>query len=471
VNGGLIRRSGLIAAALSLTLLFGADVFLDSGSSARASDSETAALIDDINSYRTSHGIAPLAVSGSANADAQAAAQGAVDACGYNYGLNGHNSMLVSYGFETADNTSNGPGIFPAWESDTYYNGEFSNPSYGSVGIGRAKSSSCTQWGYLWVAYFDTGGGPATTPPPTPLPTPTPSPTPTNAPTPTSTPAPTATSPPSGSHTPTSTAAPTGHVSPTPTPTPSVSPAATTPAVMPGDVDCGGTINMEDVILLLEAAANVPAFAPCMHLAGIDCTGGVDAADALVLLEFLENIPYRLPDGCPPLGSPAPSPTLGPSKTPTPTPGVTPISAGINHCQLAMVAYQLDTAESMNGEESCTPVPGTAYDCAFSTADHKAVCGASPSDFPDYTCSFTSAGFADCLPSTEAPKYLCFDDGAHMVECLPTQAGYASYDCAVNGSDVTCTSDAPAPDFACRREGATFSCLALASATPTASPG
>ncbi len=122
---------------------------------------------------------------------------------------------------------------------------------------------------------------------------------------------------------------------------------------MPGDVDCGGTVNMRDVILLLQAAANVPVLVPCLQLAGVDCTGGVDAADALVLLEFLENIPYHLPDGCPPLGSP--------------TPGVAPIPAGINHCELAMVAYEMDTAESLNGEESCAPSAGTAYDCVFST--------------------------------------------------------------------------------------------------------
>jgi hypothetical protein len=241
---------------------------------------------------------------------------------------------------------------------------------------------------------------------------------------------------------------------------------------MPGDVDCGGTINMKDVILLLEAAANVPAFAPCLQLAGVDCTGGVDAADALVLLEFLENIPYHLPDGCPPLGSPTPSPTTVPTLEPTltPTPGVTPIPAGINHCELAMVAYQMDTAESLNGEESCAPSAGTAYDCVFSTDDHKTVCVSSSTDFPDYTCSFY-AGFADCVLDTGAPEYQCFNNGVHMVECLPAHAGYAWYDCALNGDDVTCTSVAPTPNFVCRHEGVKFSCLALAPSAPTASPG
>jgi hypothetical protein len=243
---------------------------------------------------------------------------------------------------------------------------------------------------------------------------------------------------------------------------------------MPGDVDCGGTINMRDVILLLQAAADVPVSAQCLGLAGVDCTGGVDATDVLVLIEFLENIPYHLPDGCPPLGSPTPSPTpvptLEPTQTATPTPGVTPMPSGINHCALAMVAYQLDTAESLNGEESCTPGAGTAYDCVFNGGGYSAACTASSSDFPNYSCVFDST-VGDCLPDAGAPEYQCFDDSAHVVECLPTHAGYAWYDCAVSGDDVTCTSAAPTPDFACRRDGAVFSCLALASATPTAPPG
>jgi uncharacterized protein YkwD len=78
VNGSLIRRSGLIVAALSLALLFGAGVFLNSGSSAKASDSETAALIGDFNQYRASHGVAALSTSSSAEADAQAGANDSV---------------------------------------------------------------------------------------------------------------------------------------------------------------------------------------------------------------------------------------------------------------------------------------------------------------------------------------------------------------------------------------------------------
>jgi hypothetical protein len=245
---------------------------------------------------------------------------------------------------------------------------------------------------------------------------------------------------------------------------------------MPGDIDCGGTINMYDVIVLLKVAAHVAVVAPCLGVTGIDCIGGVDARDALILLEFLENIPYHLPDGCPPLGSrtpsPTPLPTLEPTQTatPTPTPGVTPIPAGINHCELAMVAYQLDTAESLNGDESCAPGGGTAYGCVFSTADHNAICLSSSSDFPDYTCSL-AAGFADCIPNTGAPEYQCFDDGAHMVECLPTHIGYALYDCALSGDDVTCTSVASSPNFVCRREGAVFNCVPLAPPAPSASPG
>lgn len=250
---------------------------------------------------------------------------------------------------------------------------------------------------------------------------------------------------------------------------------------MPGDVDCDGTINMGDVLLLLKVIAHVPTLAACLALAGVDCTGGVDAADVLVLLEFIEGIPYHLPDGCPSLGSPTPAPTPLETPTPTPTatleptetptPAITPVPLGINHCEFAMIAYHLDTNESLDGFEHCTPGAGTAYDCAFSADGYSAACTASSSDFPNYSCSFIDSNFGDCVPDAGAPEYQCFDNGAHMVECLPTHTGYAWYDCAVSGDDVTCTSVAPTPNFACRHEGIEFSCLALPPATPTTSPG
>jgi len=258
-------------------------------------------------------------------------------------------------------------------------------------------------------------------------------------------------------------------------------PTVTPLPVLPGDVDCGGTINMGDVLLLLKVIAHVPTLAACLALAGVDCTGGIDAADALVLLEFIEGIPYHLPDGCPSLGSPTPAPTPLETPTPTPTatleptetptPGITPVPLGINHCEFAMIAYHIDTNESLHGFEHCTPGAGTAYGCDFSADGYSAACTASSSDFPNYSCSFVDSNFGDCVPNAGAPEYQCFDNGAHMVECLPTHIGYAWYDCAVSGDDVTCTSVAPTPNFACRHEAAEFSCLALAPATPTASPG
>ncbi len=467
-------------AALSLTFLLGAGVFIDSGSYARASDSETTALIGDFNQYRVQQGVPPLVESSALDTSAQAASMNSLAQCGYILpnpsGVSSYTTWQV-YGYSTAAE------VWAAEQTDSSILSVIANPAYNATGIGFAHSDTCNL-GNLWTIIVAQMSG--IIPPPTPSVTPATSPTPTSSSTPTpatTTPTPTASPNPSDTNTvyptlpdrgtPSPTESPGGSTTPTdvaPTTVPTVTPLP----VLPGDVDCGGTINMGDVLLLLKVIAHVPTLA-CLALAGVDCTGGVDAADVLVLLEFIEGIPYHLPDGCPSLGSPTPAPTPQETPTPTPTatqtPGITPVPLGINHCEFAMIAYHLDTNESLDGFEHCTPGAGTAYGCDFSADGYSAACTASSSDFPNYSCSFVDSNFGDCVPDAGAPEYQCFDDGAHMVECLPTHTGYVWYDCVVSGDDVTCTSVAPAPNFACLHEGAEFSCLALAPTTPTASPG
>ena len=84
---------------------------------------------------------------------------------------------------------------------------------------------------------------------PTPTPSPTPSPTPTAAPTPSPSPAPTPTA------------------APTPTPSPTPPPA---PTPQKGDIDCNGTIESVDALLLLRRVAGLPVTLPegCQPLAG-----------------------------------------------------------------------------------------------------------------------------------------------------------------------------------------------------------
>jgi hypothetical protein len=347
VTGALIRKSGLVLAALSLLLLFGAGALLDRDLSANAS-SEPSTLVGYFNQYRASHGLAALSANGTMMSNAQDQAQQNVANCQFGNTYPGHSKPAGvtstkdwnTYGF------NNAAAIWAVYEQDTQVSGWILDSYYTVVGIGLAYNGSC-QWGNIWVLDLGHSSGNVATPTPThtataspvhtpthtPSPTPhTPIPTPTPAtttPTPTASPASsgttttypttpdrgTPTAP--GSETPTATASETPIVTGFPTQTPPGTPTPTpAPTPMPeiaGDVTCGGIINLADVLLLLEAAADVGTNAPCMHPTGIDCTGGVDATDALLLLEYIEGIEYFLPDGCPALGStptPTPSPTV-----------------------------------------------------------------------------------------------------------------------------------------------------------------
>jgi hypothetical protein len=334
VREGLIRRPFVALAALSLILFLTTAFALSSRApAADASDSETAALIGLINGGRGS----PLSVSAGANSDAQSAAQTAVDACAYNYTLMGHNKMLVSYGFVTAQT------IYNAWAADSYYSSVMNDPNLHSVGIARAKKQGCN-FGYLWIAYFDKGGGGSVTA----APTHTPSPTPSRTPSPTAVSSLTPTATPTGTPTPSSTPTPTSGcagvsdvgnqcTSPTPTFTAVGDPTPTAAPEMPGDADCDGDVDSEDGILVLMLAAGFSPSVPCLDLHGVNCQGLVDITDALAILSYLGGIPFELPVGCPPLGTvvtPSPSPVPTTSATPTATPGptetpaVTPAASG-----------------------------------------------------------------------------------------------------------------------------------------------
>lgn len=469
-----------LAALSFLLLLIIAFALTNRAPSAGAADSQTAALIELINNYRTSHGRGALSVSADANADAQSAAQTAVNACAYNYGLSGHNAILVTYGYSTADT------IFNAWIADSGYLSVLNNANYHSVGIGRANGTQCN-WVYLWVAYFDLAGSGTTTPTYTPSPTPskTPSPTPSKTPSPT----------PGSSLTPTPTVTPTSTPTPTPSPTPddcagvtdvsiqctftptavpTDSPTPTAVPEMPGDADCDGDVDSADGILVLMLAAHLGPTTPCLSFDGVNCQGLIDVTDVLALLAYLGDIRFELPVGCPPLGiivtlSPSPVPTASPTPTATPTPtptppptsaspvpSVTPVGESVHHCLLALLSYQLDTGQ-LGGEVRCTPAAGTGYDCYFGNVN--AACMASSNAYPDYACSLT-ADFADCTPYSGDPEYQCFLNTPGAVECLPTQAGYPTYECGISGGAVTCTSDPPFPDFVCTKQAVDFDCVA-----------
>ena len=127
----------------------------------------------------------------------------------------------------------------------------------------------------LPIPYTVAGGsvvcGSVSQPTPTPGPTSTPTPTATPTPTPTRTPTPTAVATPAPARTPTPTSSGAATPTPAPTPTPTATPAATAPATQTPPLPARGDLN---------------------------CDGSVDSVDALVILRHVAALPVNLPAGC-----------------------------------------------------------------------------------------------------------------------------------------------------------------------------
>jgi len=125
----------------------------------------------------------------------------------------------------------------------------------------------------------------------------------------------------------------TGPQGPTPllfTPTPKPSPS--------GDIDCNGSVNAVDSLMLLRfvAGLSVTQYDPCPAIGGpgveagvfgdVDCTGIINSVDSLQILRFTAGLPVSTPDGCPYIGPTTPTPRPTPTPVPTP-PGQTPSPA------------------------------------------------------------------------------------------------------------------------------------------------
>ena len=78
-----------------------------------------------------------------------------------------------------------------------------------------------------------------------------------------------------------------------------------------GDVNCGGTVDAIDALLILRSVAGLPVSANCINGSGdVNCSGTIDAIDALLILRQVAGLPVNLPAGCTPIGQaigPAPS--------------------------------------------------------------------------------------------------------------------------------------------------------------------
>ncbi|MEE9472564.1 MAG: hypothetical protein V3V82_01100, partial [Acidimicrobiia bacterium] len=85
--------------------------------------------------------------------------------------------------------------------------------------------------------------------------------------------------------------------------------ASGAPPIVPGDVNCDGSVNPVDALLILRSDVGLPVSADCMAESGdVYCSGTTDVVDALVVLRYSVGLPNQLPPGCPPIGGPVEPP-------------------------------------------------------------------------------------------------------------------------------------------------------------------
>jgi uncharacterized protein YkwD len=298
--------------ALALASLVAALTLLLHPSSGRADpaiDSEEAAFLEILNTYRTQNSRVPLLLHPQLNA---AADWFAADMANDNYWGSGHwdnenpprlppaRAQAFGYNYPVGENIAGGfssaQSVFNAWKGSVGHNRNMLHLSYRVIGIGRYFNAS-SQFRTYWVTDFGTVNS-VVSPTSTPQPTESPTDFPTDAPTPPPTPVPTPI--------------------PTPPPTPTPSPP---PEHGWADLDCSGNTNPGDTIAILAAAAEIEmasaAGADCPHVGDavfvngvprlfgdINCSGYVDAADTVVLLRYLSGLGWSPPvSGCPPPGA------------------------------------------------------------------------------------------------------------------------------------------------------------------------
>ncbi|MEO8456875.1 MAG: hypothetical protein ABI559_03580 [Chloroflexota bacterium] len=73
--------------------------------------------------------------------------------------------------------------------------------------------------------------------------------------------------------------------------------------VVRGDSDCDGTIELIDVVRVLQRAIGVPSPAICLHVAGdVTCDGYPASVDALLILSYVAGVPQSPSSSCPNVG-------------------------------------------------------------------------------------------------------------------------------------------------------------------------
>jgi hypothetical protein len=212
-----------------------------------------------------------------------------------------------------------------------------------------------------------------------------------------------------------------------------------------GDINCDGAVNLWDAIELLKAVGGAIANAACLTYDGLDCTGAINEADVLALLLYLGHIAGELPNSCPAIGStPTPAPTPS-GQTPTPTETATstatatptptaPPGAAMDHCWLALIAYDMTYAWTLDGDVDCAPAGGAAYDCSFPFGNQVHCASDTAAEFDCYVYADVDV---PCVGS-EGVDYVCSRGGVILCEAQ----GGPTYACSIEGQEVTCAGPA-----------------------------
>lgn len=139
-----------------------------------------------------------------------------------------------------------------------------------------------------------------------------------------------------------------------------------------GDIDCSGDIGLNDVVVFLQALAGITIVDPDCSASpagilpprmDIDCDGTVDDIDALLLLLYLADVEQPLPTGCPAIGDPLETST--PIPTPTPVPTETPVATPTPTSTLPLSDSVVNTT-SDHAPDGCHQLPGG--DCTLREA-------------------------------------------------------------------------------------------------------
>jgi alpha-tubulin suppressor-like RCC1 family protein len=171
---------------------------------------------------------------------------------------------------------------------------------------------------------------------------------------------------------------------------------AGTGSSVPGDVDCSGTANSIDAVLLLQFSAELLSTLGCSQNADVSDYGGrISAIDAALILQYSAGLLDHL------------GPPVGPTPTPKPPRAVTALTAGTSFtCALTASAdvrcWGDNISHSLGVQRTCFPL--VYYGVACSTlpvelqglTDVTALSAGMGIFYDGHVCALTSGGGVKC---------------------------------------------------------------------------